>query len=63
MPCIVLKRAGVLSEFVKNRYRSYDAGIGKEIVFKGVNDWFEVWDRKKWEAHRAAYKKREAEEE
>ncbi|MFA5809952.1 MAG: division/cell wall cluster transcriptional repressor MraZ [Thermoleophilia bacterium] len=39
------------------------AGIGKEVIFKGVNDWFEIWDRKKWEAHRAAYKKREAEEE
>lgn len=44
-------------------YHLEAAGIGKEVVFKGVNDWFEVWDRKKWEAHQAAYKKREAEEE
>ena len=26
-----LRADGVLSDFVKNRYRSYDSGIGKEI--------------------------------
>ncbi len=35
------------------------AGIGKEVVFKGVWNRFEIWDRKRWEAHRADYQKRE----
>lgn len=36
------------------------SGLTKEVVFKGVRNRFELWDRKKWEAHKAAYKKREA---
>lgn len=31
------------------------SGITKEVVFKGVNNRFEIWDRKKWEAYRTAY--------
>lgn len=33
------------------------AGIGKEVVFKGMHDSFEIWDRKRWEAYRKASKK------
>lgn len=32
------------------------AGITKEVIFKGVNDRFEIWDRERWEAHQAAYR-------
>lgn len=35
------------------------AGLGKEVVFKGVWNRFEIWDRKRWESHRADFKKRE----
>jgi MraZ protein len=37
------------------------AGLNKEVVFKGVRNRFEIWDRKRWEAHRADYMKRETE--
>lgn len=37
------------------------AGLSKEVVFKGVRNRFEIWDRKRWEAHRAEYMKRESE--
>jgi MraZ protein len=37
------------------------AGLSKEVIFKGVRNRFEIWDRKRWEAHRAEYMKREAE--
>lgn len=35
------------------------AGISKEVVFKGVNDRFEIWDRQRWEEYQAAYKQQE----
>lgn len=34
-------------------------GISKEVVFKGVNDRFEIWDRQRWEQYQAAYKQQE----
>ena len=34
-----------------------NAGIGKEVVFRGMHDSFEIWDRRKWEAYRKAYRK------
>ena len=33
------------------------AGISKEVVFRGMHDSFEIWDRRKWEAYKKAYKK------
>jgi len=32
-------------------------GISKEVVIRGMHDSFEIWDRKKWEAYKKAYKK------
>ncbi len=33
------------------------AGITKEVVFIGMHDRFEIWDRRKWEAYKRQYKK------
>lgn len=44
-------------------YLLESAGISKEVVFKGVNDRFEIWDRNQWEAYRSAYKQRDGSEE
>jgi MraZ protein len=35
------------------------AGIGKEVIFVGVRNRFEIWDLKRWNAYRAETKKRE----
>ncbi len=35
------------------------AGIGKEVIFMGVRNRFEIWDLKRWNAYRAETKKRE----
>jgi MraZ protein len=37
------------------------AGLNKEIVFVGLVNWIEIWDRKKWE-ERLAYLKENSEE-
>ncbi len=44
-------RIGISPEHVRT------VGIGKEVVFRGMHDCFEIWDRKKWEAYRRQYKK------
>ncbi len=33
------------------------AGLNKEVVFRGMHDRFEIWDRRKWEAYKKEYKK------
>ncbi len=37
------------------------AGLRKEVILMGVRDKFEIWDRKRWEAYRADFRKRMAE--
>lgn len=44
-------RIGLTSELIRT------AGISKEVVFRGMHDSFEIWDRRKWEAYKKAYKK------
>lgn len=38
------------------------AGIGREVVFKGLNNKFEIWDPQRWEAWEQAELEKEGEE-
>jgi MraZ protein len=44
-------------------YHLKQAGIKKEVVFKGLNNKFEIWDKERWEAWEEAEDQRDGQEE
>lgn len=58
-PCEVDKQGRISL----SAYHLKQAGIEKEVVFKGLNTNFEIWDKKRWEAWEAAEDQRDAQEE
>lgn len=56
-PCEV-DRQGRIS---LSAYHLKQAGIEKEVVFKGLNNKFEIWDKQRWEAWEEAEDQRDEE--
>ncbi|MBE0429138.1 MAG: division/cell wall cluster transcriptional repressor MraZ [Thermoleophilia bacterium] len=58
-PCEVDKQGRISL----SAYHLKVAGIGKEVVFKGLNNKFEIWDKGRWEAWEEAEDQRYEQEE
>lgn len=58
-PCEVDKQGRVSL----SAYHLKISGIKKEVVFQGMNNFFEMWDTERWEAWEAAEDQRDDQEE